>query len=51
MQKKYIRGKFAEALLFLVDNLAIAVDEYALAQIKALCASPQQKYSFRRHFF
>ncbi|MBQ7608843.1 MAG: RtcB family protein [Desulfovibrionaceae bacterium] len=37
MQKKYIRGKFAEALLFLVDNLAIAVDEYALAQIKALC--------------
>lgn len=37
---KEIKGKYAEAKLFITDNVESNIDEYALAQIQMLCDNP-----------
>lgn len=37
MQEKHIHGRCAEAIVYTVDNADVAVDDYALAQIRHLC--------------
>lgn len=37
MQKISIHGKFANATIYTVDNKDVAIEEYALAQVKNIC--------------
>ena len=40
MQVKEIHGQFADALVYTVDNPNVAIDEYAVAQIRQICDCP-----------